>query len=238
MILKTLPSLFITLALISGCQKPDESNTESSAEPLQTVIQYSDFDPDMTETLTRCGVDAAEFDRLLALDQKAFDQDFQGGWRTVGYQDNCDGAAAQLLISYIAKYDIAPHNGNNVMFWHVGQMLASEGQTERAIDYFELAHDKETVDRSHERQWSIYAEGTIAFLNKDKAGLNAAIAELSTYEVSEDEKTKVKKMLAENPNMSFPEGYPEKPLNLIALEGLMRCFDQPYSQAYGKCSTD
>ena len=44
-------------------------------------------------SLVDCGVDQAERDRLMALDVRSFDQDFDGGWRAVSYRDGCELAA-------------------------------------------------------------------------------------------------------------------------------------------------
>ena len=50
-------------------------------------------------TLADCGVDATERERLLSLDEDAFNQDFDGGWRMVSFLHDgaCKVAAAELL---------------------------------------------------------------------------------------------------------------------------------------------
>lgn len=181
-----------------------------------------------------CGVTDAEYFRLMALPQNDFDQDMDGGWRAIAYEDGCESVAGYLIEDYIVKYDIQPHTDNDILFWHVGQMHAHADDYERAKIFFEQSYLPDTPPDEHEYEWALYAEGTIAFLDKDRPALEAAIDKLAKIPVDPQRIASVRKMQAENPKVTFPEGFPEKPLNLIALEGLLGCFDQPYSEAYGK----
>ncbi|WP_416877646.1 hypothetical protein [Litorimonas sp.] len=185
--------------------------------------------------LKNCGVSGVEYSRLMALDTHGFDQDMQGGWREIANKENCKAAAGQLIKDYIAYHNIKPHSGSDILYWHVGQMQAYSGQTEDALKYFNMSYNKQAEDLTNEKEWALYAEGTIAFLKKEKGRLIAAKNELAKYKVSDDKIAAIKQMQKNNPNVMFPEGFPEKSLNLIALEGLLRCFDQPYSKAYGNC---
>ena len=61
----------------------------SSALPLVLLLQSA---PPATEP--DCSYD---LDAMLALDQQAFDQDMDGGWRPLGQRDGCEAAAAELI---------------------------------------------------------------------------------------------------------------------------------------------
>ncbi len=74
---------------------------------------------------------ACSYDRtaMLALDQDAFDQDLQGGWRTIADRPGCTLAAADLLRDYRQAHAIT----GGIVVWHEGQMRAEAGQTAQAI---------------------------------------------------------------------------------------------------------
>lgn len=220
---------------VAACSAKTQIETAEGPLPLSSTAQFVDLSPDQKAELATCQVDASQFERLMTLDKQAFDQDFTGGWRAVAYEDGCEMAAGQLIVSYIARHDIQADGTSNVVFWHVGQMLAAADRTDEAIEYFKLSFDPDAEPGSHEADWATYAEGTIAYLKKDKPGLEAAMARLDNTDGLERRKAQVAAMKISNPEVSFPDGYPEKPLNLIALEGLMRCFDKPYSEAYDGC---
>jgi len=216
--MKHIALITITAATLIGCTaKPAE---QSSRPDAQAFID--------------CGVTDAEFTRLMDLPQKAFDQDMDGGWRVIANKDNCYSVAGYLIEDYIEKYAIEPYTGDNILFWHVGQMHANADDYERAKLFFSKSYLPGLPPQQHGYEWALYAEGTVAFLDKDRPALEEAIDKLAKIPVDPERIAAVKKMQDENPNVSFPEGFPEKPLNLIALEGLLGCFDAPYSQAYGK----
>src|ERR1700741_2870649 len=86
----------------------------------------------------RCKYDE---EALLALDENAFDQDWDGaggGWRAIASTPGCELAAADLLAAYQAKH---PHS-NSILAWHEGQMRASANQYERAIPLLESARKR------------------------------------------------------------------------------------------------
>jgi hypothetical protein len=66
------------------------------------------------------------------------------------------------------------------------------------------------------KAWNIYVDATIAFLHRDRDAL-----------------LKARTKLAEVP----PEaGRPDsKPMNLDVVDGLLRCFDRSYADAYSAC---
>ena len=222
MIRHALPALALLLA---ACADGTVSETEAT-EPVAGIAS--------AEARAACGVDEAERERLMALSLDEFDQDFDGGWRAVSYRDGCDRVAADLIRDYIDIHGLEPE-GNRTVFWHVGQLLAGAGDYPEAREYFLKSFDPDAED-FHDQAWATYAQGTVAFIDGDREGLDAAIAELSRPE-HKPSPERVASMLrmSEEQDVSFPEGALEKPLNLIALEGLRRCFGQPYGQAYGQC---
>ena len=195
-----------------------QSEPAASAYPL--------LDPEAQARLESCEVDAARFDALMALDPQSFDQDFSGGWRPVGDKTGCERAAADLLIAYM---DHSPHfnpERPGVIGWHAGQMLAMAGQVELVIPYFE-------AKRSGSPEWTMYVDATLAFMRRDRAAAEAARAELSTLRPSEEEIAARRQFLAVNPQITMPDGFVEQPQNLSVVDGLLACWDQPYSMAYG-----
>ena len=216
--------ILFCIGVFQGCSSPDTEKSFAHNEKIISKAQYLD-----------CGISEAEHGRLMALDKHSFDQNMEGGWRKIANEGNCYSVAGQLIKDYIDHHNIKPQTGSNILFWHVGQMQAYSGQIEDALKYFSMSYDKLADDGTNEKEWALYAEGTIAFLKKDRESLIKAKNELANYKMSKAKIASINKMKEDNPKIKFPEGYPEKSLNLIALEGLLRCFDQPYSNAYGNC---
>ena len=107
--------------------------------------------------------ESSEVDSLMALDFEAFDQDMQGGWRYYANQKRF-AAAASLIQIYLDRNTGISEFEREVMFWHAGQMLAIDGQEERAIPLMEKSRKKE----DDFMLWNPYLDATIAFLNKDR----------------------------------------------------------------------
>ena len=171
---------------------------------------------------SQSSTDICAFDRskMLALDEKGFDQDFTGGWRTLE-REECWLVAADL----IRDYRQAKSPSSKILYWHEGQMRAFAGQIELAILLFETT--REPVYDSF--GWNLYVDATIAFLNKDEPALLKARAILAKFPKPE------------NVNLSFKDAQGRVfqatwPPNLHVVDGFIRCFDQPYKIAYG-CGT-
>jgi hypothetical protein len=156
---------------------------------------------------------------MLALDQAAFDQDMTGGWRKLE-QDGCEAEAADL----IRDWRIAHKAQDTILFWHEGQLRADIGQTAQAIALFRQSYKPAAKDRIG---WNHYVDGTIAFLDRDRAAFDAARARLAA--------------LPQPAGFTFngPDGKPlpiRWPLNMNVFEGFDRCWGQPYKAAY-TCAT-
>nr|WP_017122186.1 hypothetical protein [Xanthomonas vasicola] len=178
-----------------------------------------------------CNYDRAA---MLALDEDAFDQDVQGGWRTIADRPGCAMAAADLLRDYRQAHAIT----GGIVLWHEGQMRAEAGQTAQAIALFEKSYEPAAEDLAG---WNRYVDAMIAFLKRDRAGLDAARAQLASvlYPQGKDMPP------LQDGYMVFPaeKGRPEMkvrwPPNLDVVDGLIKCYDEPYSVAYGaqRCRT-
>lgn len=89
------------------------------------------------------------------------------------------------------------------------------------------------AERSADPVWNLYVDGTIAFLTQDRSGLEAATDSLAAIEVSESEKEERRRFLEDNPDITMRDGFVDEPAFLSVLAGLLNCFGQPYSAAYG-----
>lgn len=167
-----------------------------------------------------CPVDT---ERLLQLTPDAFDQDRNGGWRTLASRTGCEKAAADLIKTYIARnWGRIDQGSLHILYWHAGQLQAQAGDGRLAIPLLMagVAPDQRRLDMGfHE-----YALGTIAFLNGDLAGLKAARQRLSVLPQPDTLKAE------------FKDHWPP---NLGVLDGLIRCFGSSYAIAYGNdCPKD
>jgi len=171
------------------------------------------------------------FDRsaMLALDENHFDQDTENGewgWRSVASKPHCELAAADLIAEYRTKRA----SSSPLLFWHEGQLRAFSGQYERAIELFKKSYKPKAQDFG----WNAYADATIAFLSKDREGLSKALTDLRATPAPDGETLKNGKL-----DMTFPDGTKAEmpwPLNVDVVEGLQRCFNRTYREAYSsKC---
>lgn len=198
----------------------------ASLSPIEHRTEFSDLSSDIVQRLTICDVDEARFASLMDLEHDAFDQDFDGGWRVIADLDGCEHAAADLLIAYMEHSPHFDPDQPGVIGWHAGQMLAIAGETEQAIPYFEAR-------RTGAEDWILYVDATLAFLNRDRAAAETARAMLANMLPSEELMAARRQFLADHPNISMPDGFVEQPQNLSVVDGFLKCWDHPYSVAYG-----
>lgn len=161
--------------------------------------------------------DACRFDRaaVLALDRQAFDQDRDGGWRKVAQVEGCQGIAADLIRDYMR----ARGDRNEILIFHEAQLRAGIGETEQAIALFQGARRQ-----NDSIGWNHYVDATVAFLRKDGAALLAARNRLAAIPRPADWGPR---RMADGRLLEQPW-----PLNLNVVDGFIRCFARPYSQAY------
>ncbi|WP_395394231.1 hypothetical protein WBP07_03170 [Novosphingobium sp. BL-8A] len=161
---------------------------------------------------SRCAVDRT---RLLALDQQAFDQGATG-WRELA-RNGCFTAAADL----IRDWRTLNAKSDTILTWHEGQMRANAGDYRRAIALFDQSRKK--PDGEMAEAWNIYVDGTLAFLRRDRPGLESARVRLAG---------------TSKPLEFHPFDGNGKPLavtwppNLAVLDSLLRCWDATYLRAY------
>lgn len=163
-----------------------------------------------------CAYDRAA---LMALDQDAFDQDMNGGWRALEDR-GCDAEAADLIRDY-RQAKSRPHP--SILYWHEGQIRATLGQNDAAIALFNAARKPSAEDTFG---WNFYVDGSIAFLRHDRAGLQSARDALA--QVPED-----KEWVEDAVRQGFTVQWPP---NLNILDGFLKCFDRSYRDAYGSKS--
>ena len=158
-----------------------------------------------------------ERDAMLELDLVTFDQTEGKGWRPL-YDAKCFVEAAELLRDWRAKHG----DQNPVLPWHEAQMWAFGGHNELALPMFENTHRH--GEGTYDVAWNLYVDGTLAFLRRNKPALEAAITELAA--------------IPQPPGWGNAVGADGKPIslpwpqNLGVLQGLLRCWEQPYAVAY------
>ena len=166
-------------------------------------------------------------DKLLSLDEQAFDQDMSngGGWRSVAAVPGCDLAAAVLLRDYRAAHK----SSSTTLAWHEGQLRANAGQTDEAVVLMNASRKPKEVDLAG---WNHYVDATVAFLEGDREALLAARERLARVPPSPD-LPPVKDGYIE---LSIGDGQVAKmrwPPNVDVVDGLIKCFGQEYKVAYG-----
>lgn len=172
----------------------------------------------------RCGHDR---EKLLSLDEAAFDQDLpDGGWRKLGNIPGCEAAAADLIAAYRSRHP----NASSTVTWHHGQMLASAGDNEQAIAVLEGAKKAPTQDIAG---WNHYVDATVAFLAADRNKLEQARSRLTA--VAYDASLGMPPLVDGYIEWPTPPGQPPRrmrwPPNVEVVDKLLACFGKPYRDA-------
>jgi hypothetical protein len=137
------------------------------------------------------------------MDYQTFDQT-DAGWRGVAGR-GCELDAATLIDAFheFHRNALEPLE-HRILDFHAGQLYAFE-----QVDGVAIARFRKSL-APRESTWNVYVRGTIAFLEGDRAALEAARDEL---------------VRASDPNMDV-------------LRSLARCFGRSYREAYSrKCGT-
>lgn len=166
-----------------------------------------------------CAVDASKF---LDLPFDQFDQDLSGGWRKLK-QDGCIEQAAEILSEYRSNRHDLNDGQRSALLWHEGQLYAFLGKVDRAVPLMLAA-----VPPNDDGSFSEYAIGSVAFLRRDKHGLIRARNRLSSMKRPSDWPDFIETTF-EGKKVQVSTPWPP---NLNSLNGLIRCFDIPYSRAY------
>ena len=155
---------------------------------------------------------------MLALDEAAFDQDLDGGWRILAREPECREAAADLIREYREFHSTE----QTIIYWHEAQMRAMVGDYEAAIPLMKSAYEPPEYDFFG---WNLYVDATIAFLNSDKASLREAHEALVNLPYPDEEILPV----AARDDLDWP-------MNLRFVERFIACFELSYQEAYGRCT--
>jgi len=179
----------------------------SIAETTESVLQPES-----------CSYDRSE---MLELDINSFDQDFEGGWRSLANRDGCKSAAADLIRAYIEE-----HNPQStILLFHEAQMRAMAGQTDRALQLFPKT--RKPTSKTDRIGWNHYVDATIAFLREDRDALMDAQTALA------------RTPRPDGFNPVDTSGNPIEliwPPNLNVVDGFLECFEKGYDWAYNNCS--
>ncbi|MEM9169004.1 MAG: hypothetical protein AAGC56_05075 [Pseudomonadota bacterium] len=185
--------------------------------------------------LSACSVDADALQAYLEMEQGAFDQDLDGGWRAVSSRDGCEDGAGVLISAYIQFSVPKPPEAHRILRWHAGQVFAGVDRTDRALAFF--AGSYEVGPGAQGDDWDQYVDATIAFLQRDRDGLQAARNRLAAMAPSTEEIAEKRAYFEANPDVAamFPNWREmiAKPQNIDVVDGLIACFDKPYREAYG-----
>jgi len=151
---------------------------------------------------------------MMDLGYHAFDQDPEGGWRELARRPGCEARAADLIRDHRSY----AQGRMSILYWHEGQMRAGLDQTGEAIRLFEQSRKPDD-----QFGWNPYVDATIAFLRGDRGALTAARERLAALPKPADFEER-----------TLPNGFRLSwPPNLQVVDGLVRCFGRPYSEAYG-----
>ncbi len=154
-------------------------------------------------------------DQMMALDQQAFDQDMNGGWRVLARDPACAAVTADLIRDYREAHRLT----DTILYWHEGQMRAEAGQYGAAIALF----DRSRHAAPDPFGWNLYVDASIAFLRGDRPALMRAREALSV--LPRPENYEPRDPSGRRLSISWP-------MNLNVVDALIRCFGQSYARAY------
>ena len=115
-----------------------------------------------------------QYEKFMALSHKEFDQTQGVGWR----QFNDD---PELQIHLISDYMAKNNTKKQILVWHLGQVYGMNDDHQNAIKQFEQCIYNDTTDNPYKKAWDYYAQGTIAFMDRDEAKLDLYIDSLQNY---------------------------------------------------------
>jgi hypothetical protein len=156
-----------------------------------------------------CSLTAADKQANALLSYDEFDQTgtLPSSWRALSKR-GCEAMAADAAEDYLLHRTPMSEGARINILFHEAQSLAVAGREREAARLMAASKDlKQTPDADFD--WNSYVEGSWAFLLKDRARLDEAVAVLSR------------------------STEPGNVINAKVLRGLAKCFDRPYKQAYG-----
>lgn len=157
-----------------------------------------------------------KFDKnaILTQDLATFDQSSEGHEGLAEKFPDCDSAIADLIAEYRERHpEVLKKFSSYLLYWHEGQYRAFAGQYKQAESLFEKSR---LQDNSLGHIWNLYVDATKSFVRRDHPALLKAQAELASLP----------------PAAYQPD---PQPMNLDVVDGLVKCFDRSYTDAYLKC---
>ena len=145
-------SLSILIVLLFACKQKNKN--------LKSAVSYKN----KLEAI----IGVEEYQRLMSLDLDGFDQSSEGFRK---YSDNYS-LTQYLIPEYITVNSLSIHEATN-LHWHLGQIHAINDNYPDAIKEMELSRLEDSPV-----YWKCYVDGSIAFLERDKAKLEANIERL------------------------------------------------------------
>jgi len=162
---------------------------------------------------------AHDREAVLALEFVAFDQTAGSGWRPL-YEAGCYKEAAELVRDWGARHG----QTQSIIPFHEAQLWGYAGRSDLAIPLFVQEFRKMAADASDPGR--LYTEGNLAFLQRDRARLEAATAKLAALPRPADWGTG---------RTVTADGKPAQPLawppNLNILQAMLRCWNETYEVA-------
>lgn len=125
-------------------------------------------------------------------------------WRELSEHGKFKEAISELFDTLQHQKHVNKHS----VYWHIGQLYAFDNDYEKAIHY--LKKSTNIFSRTFDREWRLYFNGTIAFLQKDKEKLQKCYDKLWNKHSAYNEK------------------------NALVLKGLYDNFDKTYWEVLQK----
>jgi hypothetical protein len=143
-------------------------------------------------------ISQGQYESLMKMDYQSFDQTMDDGWRQ--YHDDPE-LQIQLILDYIEQNEATEQS----LKWHLGQLYGVIDRPDDAVDYFRQCIYTHSDLSVYQKAWNYYVKGSIAFMEKDKEGLNLYTDSLRNH---------------------------DETMNIEVLERLQANFDKPYKEAY------
>ena len=160
-VLVSAPSVCNPSSVLGGLMKVVRISMAALLVLLTSISCFADI----------CRLSNEEKNRFLSMDLSTFDQSHYG-WRSLGSK-GCHSEAAKLIVHYLEKFTAEYPDDKRILIWHAGQNFASGGEYPKAKALFLKSFD----DGEHGPMWNLYVSATIAFVDRDKAALDAKIKE-------------------------------------------------------------
>lgn len=155
-----------------------------------------------------CALKPDQLAALLDLPLMQFDQDHTGGWRELQHK-GCELEAAMLIDAYVID---APEELKIIqlegLYFHAGQLYGKAGLKKLAVRRMLRSlnlHEGTNEDLA----WNTYVLATVAFLQGDREELAHQRQLLASAKPTRENK-----------------------INLGVVDGLAKCFDKSYDEAY------